>query len=256
MEKLKVLDLFSGIGGFSLGLEATGGFQTIEFCEIAEFPRRVLARHWPSVPTCEDITKREFFEGEADVITGGFPCQDISSQGLRAGLAGARSGLWGELLRAIRVVRPRYAIVENVADLLGFGMGDILRDLASIGYDAEWHCIPAGYLGAPHERDRVWIVAHPSEEPGLYQSDYWEAPKRLPTYRDHWRANPWFEASPKLCRMDDGIPHRVDRTESLGNAVIPQIPELIGNAIIDQLGSKSLARKLGYSAGDGGQRMD
>jgi len=231
--KLKVLDLFSGIGGFSLGLELTDGFVTVGFCEIAKFPVRVLNRHWPEVPVYEDITNREFQRGEADIVCGGFPCQDISSQGLRAGLAGARSGLWRELLRAIRVVRPRYAIVENVADLLGFGMGDILSDLASIGFDAEWHCIPAGYLGAPHERDRIWIVAHPQEEPGLHQSDYWEAPKRLPSYSDHWRANPWIETNAKLCRMDDGIPHRVDRTEALGNSVSPIIPKLIGQAILD-----------------------
>jgi DNA (cytosine-5)-methyltransferase 1 len=235
MGKLRVLDLFSGIGGFSLGLDRAGGFETIAFCEIAKFPQRVLAARYPGTPIHNDITTMEFEEGFADIITGGFPCQDLSAQGLRAGLAGTRSGLWRELLRAIRVVRPRYAIVENVADLLGFGMGTVLGDLASIGYDAEWHCIPAGYVGAPHERDRIWIVAHPSQEPGLYKSDYWEAPLRLPSYSNSWRANPWDEAAPKLCRMDDGIPDRVDRTEGLGNAVVPQIPELIGNAILESL---------------------
>jgi DNA (cytosine-5)-methyltransferase 1 len=235
MGKLKVLDLFSGIGGFSLGLERTGGFETVAFCEIAKFPQRILRARVPKTPLHDEITSMQFSEGEVDVITGGFPCQDLSAQGLRAGLAGTRSGLWRELLRAIRVVRPRYAVVENVADLLGLGMGTVLGDLASIGYDAEWHCIPACYVGAPHERDRIWIVAHPSEEQGLYQSDYWEAPTRLPTYSDYWRAHPWDETSPKLCRMDDGIPHRVDRTEGLGNAVVPQIPELIGNAILQSL---------------------
>ncbi len=106
MIKLNVLDLFSGIGGFSLGLERTGGFRTVAFCEIERFARAVLAKHWPDVPCHGDITTREFIEGEADVICGGFPCQDISLAGAGAGLAGERSGLWRELLRAIRVVRP------------------------------------------------------------------------------------------------------------------------------------------------------
>jgi DNA (cytosine-5)-methyltransferase 1 len=158
VKKLNVLDLFSGIGGFSLGLERAG-MRTVAFCEINPHGRAVLAKHWPGVPCYDDITKREFREGEADVICGGFPCQDISAAGNRAGLAGERSGLWRELLRAIRVVRPIYAIVENVAALLNRGMGTVLGDLAEIGQDAEWNCIPARAVGAPHIRDRVWIVA-------------------------------------------------------------------------------------------------
>jgi hypothetical protein len=139
---MRVLDLFSGIGGFSLGLERAG-MCTVGFCEIDPFCRDVLTKHWPAVPIHDDVTTREFQEGEADVICGGFPCQDISVAGAGAGLAGERSGLWRELLRAIRVVRPHYAIVENVAALLGRGMGTVLGDLAEIGHDAEWHCIPA-----------------------------------------------------------------------------------------------------------------
>ena len=160
---MRVLDLFSGIGGFSLGLERAG-FQTIAFCEIEPFACGVLAKHWPDVPCHGDITAREFVPGEADIICGGFPCQDISTAGNGAGLAGERSGLWRELLRAIRVVRPKFAVVENVAALLSRGMGTVLGDLAEIGYDAEWHCIPASAVGAPHRRDRVWIVADPGSE--------------------------------------------------------------------------------------------
>lgn len=154
-----VLDLFSGIGGFSLGLERAG-FKTVAFCEIDPFCRRVLAKHWPGVPCHDDVTAREFGEGEADVITGGFPCQDVSLAGRRAGLSGSRSGLYRELVRAICVVRPRYAIVENVAALLGDGMGTVLGDLAEGGVDAEWDCVPASAVGAPHERDRVFIITH------------------------------------------------------------------------------------------------
>ena len=133
---MNVLDLFSGIGGFSLGLERAG-MRTVAFCEIDPFCRRVLAKHWPEVPCAEDITKRQFIPGEADIICGGFPCQDLSTAGNGAGLAGERSGLWRELLRAIRVVRPKFAVVENVAALLSRGLGTVLGDLAKVGYDAE-----------------------------------------------------------------------------------------------------------------------
>ncbi len=162
--KLRVLDLFSGIGGFSLGLERAGGFRTVGFCEIDPFARRLLAKLWPDVPNSEDVTQREFVEGEADVITAGFPCQDLSFAGAGAGLSGARSGLYRHVIRAVRLVRPKFAILENVAALLGRGMGTVLGDLAEVGYDAEWHCIPASAVGAPHRRDRVWIIAHPGSE--------------------------------------------------------------------------------------------
>lgn len=164
--KLRVLDLFSGIGGFSLGLDRTGGFETVAFCEIEEYPRRVLAKHWPDVPIYDDVrglTHEQLqHDGIAvDVICGGFPCQDISLAGTGAGLAGERSGLWSEFARLIGEVRPRYALVENVAALLGRGLDVVLGDLAALGYDAEWHCIPASYVGARQLRDRVWIVAYP-----------------------------------------------------------------------------------------------
>ena len=172
--KLRVLDLFSGIGCMSLGLDRTGGFQTTAFCEIELFPAAVFAQHWPGIPNLEDVTTAEFGEGMADVVVGGFPCQDVSDAGLRAGLSGERSGLYRELVRAIRVVRPKYAIVENVAALLNRGMGTVLGDMAEIGYDLEWDCVPAAVVGAPHERDRVWIVAHANSEhrrPGTGRQD-------------------------------------------------------------------------------------
>lgn len=233
MNKLRVLDLFSGIGGFSLGLERTGGFETVAFCEIEKRGQAVLRKHWPAIPCHDDVTTFEFQRGQADVICGGFPCQDLSNQGLRAGLSGARSGLWAEIVRAVRVVRPLYVIVENVAALLGRGMGTVLGDLATLGHDAEWHCIPAGYVGAPHERDRLWVTSYPAQEPGLHEPDIGEAAQRLRHDCDTWRANPWDEANPRVCRVEDGLPDRVDRTEQLGNAVVPQIPEIIGHAILD-----------------------
>lgn len=163
--KLSVLDLFSGIGGFSLGLEATGGFETAAFCEINPYARRVLAHHWPEVPIHGSVVDLCGADITADVICGGFPCQDISLSGSGAGLDGDRSGLWFQFLRLIDEIRPRWAIIENVSALRGRGLDTVLRGLAAIGYDAEWHCVPASALGAPHRRDRIWIVAYPHGEP-------------------------------------------------------------------------------------------
>ena len=168
---LKVLDLFSGIGGFSLGLERTGGFETVAFCEIEKFPQKVLAKHWPEVPIYEDVRDVTAKQLRADgiipnVITGGFPCQDISVAGKQKGIGeGTRSGLWSECARLVGEIRPRYAIFENVTALLSGAEGKwferVLWDISEVGYDAEWHCIPASELGANHHRDRVWIIAYP-----------------------------------------------------------------------------------------------
>ncbi len=165
---MRLLDLFSGIGGFSLGLERAG-FRTVAFCEIEPYPRAVLAKHWPGVPIYDDVrtlsadTLRR--DGIAvDAICGGFPCQDLSFAGKRAGIEGARSGLWSEYARIIGEIRPRVAIMENVPGLLSAGHGRVLGDLVALGYDAWWDCIPASALCAPHRRDRVWIVAHAAGE--------------------------------------------------------------------------------------------
>jgi DNA (cytosine-5)-methyltransferase 1 len=157
--------LFAGIGGFDLGLERAG--MRCEWqVEIDPYARAVLAKHWPDVRRHEDVRTFPPPEGEwgVDVICGGFPCQDISVAGKGAGLAGARSGLWYEYARIIGELRPRYVIVENVAALLARGMGTVLGDLSTLGYDAEWHVIPASAVGAPHRRERIWIVAHAVSE--------------------------------------------------------------------------------------------
>jgi DNA (cytosine-5)-methyltransferase 1 len=164
---MNVLDLFSGIGGFSLGLERAG-MRTVAFCEIDPYCRAVLAKHWPSVPCYTDV--RELTAAKlaadgisADIICGGFPCQDISVAGKGAGLSGARSGLWREYARLIGELRPKFVVVENVAALLSRGLAEVLGDLAAIGFDAEWHCIPASAVGATHRRDRIWIIAYPGD---------------------------------------------------------------------------------------------
>lgn len=185
----------------------------------------------------------EGIEG-ADVITGGFPCQDISYAGKGAELAGKRSGLWWQLRRTIRMVRPRFALLENVAALLNRGMGTVLGSLASIGYDAEWHCIPASRCGKGHDRDRSWIVAHtPSERrTGILYNQLKEQlePQEeaqtiaLDTSRNYdARTRGEIFGEPPIFRGNDGLPNRVHRLRACGNSIYPKIPEIIGRAIIE-----------------------
>jgi len=161
---MRVLDLFSGIGGFSLGLERAG-MKTVAFCEIEPYCRKVLNRRWPHVPIFEDIRTLtgELLEKERitqiDVMCGGFPCQDVSCAGTRTGIKGERSGLWSEYARLIGEVRPRFVIIENVTALRGNGMEVVAENLAALRYDAVWDCIPASAIGSRHRRDRLWIVA-------------------------------------------------------------------------------------------------
>jgi DNA (cytosine-5)-methyltransferase 1 len=178
-ERPKLLDLFSGIGGFSLGLERAG-FETVAFCEISAKCRHLLQHHWPEVRAYDDIctltAERLAADGIAvDAICGGFPCQDISFAGKGAGLAGERSGLWRDYARLIRELQPRVVVVENVAALLSRGLGDVLGDLAALGYDAWWDCIPASAVGAPHRRDRLWLVAYAR---GVEHQGYGDALRR------------------------------------------------------------------------------
>ena len=227
---MRVLDLFSGIGGFSLGLERAG-FETVAFCEIDKKCHKVLNKHWPDVPIFEDVctlTKELLDERgiTVDVICGGFPCQDISLAGKGAGIEGERSGLWTEYARIISELRPKFVIVENVAALLSRGLDRVLGDLAEIGYDAEWHCIPASAVGAPHRRDRIWILAYPRRVPAQIPLE-----RELSAIQIAYGSG-WWETEPDVGRVADGVPGRVDRLKQLGNAVVPQIPELIGRAIM------------------------
>lgn len=164
--------LFSGIGGFDLGLERTGGFQTRWFCEQDKFCAQVLNKHWPGVPVYPDVTTLRGGQIEpVDVLCGGFPCQDLSVAGKGAGITGERSGLWKQYARLIGELRPRYVFVENVPALRSRGFGVVLGDLAALGYDTEWDCLPASAFGAPHQRDRIWIVAYPRGERALAHTE-------------------------------------------------------------------------------------
>ena len=159
---LQLLDTFSGIGGFSYAAEhIVGGFETVAFVEREPYCQRILGNHWPSVPIYDDITTFNPRPHSADVICGGFPCQDISTAGKQAGIKeGTRSGLFYELMRVIRLVQPRYVVLENVAAILANGLDTVLGELAEAGFDAEWACIPASAVGACHQRDRWWLVAY------------------------------------------------------------------------------------------------
>lgn len=239
MSKLRVLSLFAGIGGFDLGLERTGGFETVAFCEIDPFCQRVLAKHWPGVPVHGDIrTLRTGQCGDANVIVGGFPCQDISSAGHRVGIDGSRSGMWAWFAAAICALQPAWVIVENVSALLVRGLDRVLGDLAKIGYDAWWDCVRAAQLGYPHARDRIVLVAYPAplrRKEGERSAQEW---RRLLRARLHGSPSPEAEAAnddeirSEFVRIVDGLPDRMDRLGALGNAVIPEIIELAGRAIL------------------------
>lgn len=239
---LRVLSLFAGIGGFDVGLERTGGFRTVAFCEIDPFARRVLAKNWPGLPIYGDVrgltADRLRADGVAvDVVAGGFPCQDVTRvrAGSRAGIEGAKSGLWREYARLVGELRPRFVIVENSAELTTRGLGDVLGDLASLGYDAEWHCIPAAYAGASHIRDRTWIVSYPSgERDGL-------PPLQVPAGRDQFIHLHRRAPEPDVGRVADGVPEQSHRLRCLGNAVDTRIPEILGRAILAGLNEQQEA---------------
>lgn len=307
--------------------------RTVAFCECEPYCRAVLRKHWPDIPCYPDVREltatRLLADGiSVDIVCGGFPCQDISIAGTGAGLEGARSGLWSEFARLVGEIRPRYVIVENVAALLARGVDRVLGDLATLGFDAEWHCVSASYIGAPHRRDRVWIVAYASSDTlrneqqrmsgrrphgiceqrkAIVRDDGAKEPladtyggrcqgKREPQHaeqqsalrsqpdgcstrrsrprsdvadacgarlslsereelrreerHDEGRATAergWWSAEPAMGVLVNGVspdmgrfagrvardvPDRVPKLTALGNAVVPQIPEMIGRAIL------------------------
>ncbi len=241
MKKLRVLDLFSGLGGFSLGLERTGGFETVAFCEVDKDAQAVLRKNFPNVRILEDVETADFKSiGPVDVVTAGFPCQDISHAGEGAGLAGERSGLFWHILRAVHLVGQPRIVLENVAALLSRGMGTVLGAMAQIGYDTEWHCIPQNAAGGPTGRDRCWIIADPigvrQSEQGGYIKSIGQAPER---YREASGIVDAFQgdALPFVCGRHDGIPPKLAQSalKQYGNSVDPVFPEIIGRAILSSL---------------------
>ena len=236
------LDLFSGIGGFALGLQRTGKVKTIGFCDFDKKTHPVLQKNFPGVSIYDDVrTLKGEQIGTVDIVTGGFPCQDLSLAGKGAGLAGERSGLWFEMHRIIKETKPKYVIAENVSALRSRGLDQVLRSLAEIGYDAEWHCIPASAVGAPHRRDRIWIVAHPNDRGSpVWRNRQLPSAEEITTIGDHIRGRKkefitgqWRQGEPRPYGVANGVPNRVDRIKQLGNALVPQIVTLIGNALVE-----------------------
>lgn len=159
---MNVGSLFSGIGGIEIGFEKQG-FKTIWFIEKEPYAQTILRKRFPTATIYEDITTTDFSTVQKiDILTGGFPCQDISNAGKRIGITGSRSSLWKYYLEAIRVLRPKYALIENVSALTIRGLNVVLSDLAQIGYDAEWYNLSASAVGAPHRRERIFIIAYPN----------------------------------------------------------------------------------------------
>jgi DNA (cytosine-5)-methyltransferase 1 len=234
------LDLFSGIGGFTLGLSATGGFRTVAFVEIDPFCQKVLAKHWPKIPLYKDIRQVGLQYGGIDLICGGFPCQDVSlaAQGNQQSILGDRSGLWWEYLRLISEGLPRWVIIENVENLLRKGLNIILSQLAALGYDAEWRVLGACHAGLPHIRKRLWVVAYRHGD-GVQGRSPFPLPRltelsrgaNFRSFAEFRRESNYFGTG--LCRTLHGIPNGVDRLRAVGNSIVPGIAYRIGQAILE-----------------------
>jgi DNA (cytosine-5)-methyltransferase 1 len=236
MATLTIGSLFSGIGGLELGLERAGLGPVLWQVEQDDYCRRVLARHWPNARRHVDVKEVSADELEhVDIVCGGFPCQDISHAGRGAGLDGERSGLWSEYVRLIRALRPRYVVVENVSALIARGLDRVLGDLAELGLDAEWSMLSACAMGAPHTRERLFIVAHSHGLDGPARVG--SRDRRLQSVQprhDRARARDWaMAADASACRDVDGVSPGVERRlRALGNAVVPECGEAVGRLVL------------------------
>lgn len=246
---LNYLSLFSGIGGIDLGLDRAG-MRCVGQVEIDPYCQRVLARHWTEVPRHDDVhTAIGWWRSQprpaVDLVAGGFPCQPFSLAGKQLGTSDPR-WLWPAMFAVIRVVRPRYVLVENVSALVADrnAFGRVLGDLASLGFDAEWAVLHAADFGAPTPRERVYVLAYTAGVDGQPRGVLGESGGRrsplatgglsglaLPERRRS--ARQWLAAQPRVDRLVDGVPHQVDRLRVIGNAVVPQVSEHLGRLIVD-----------------------
>ena len=268
---IKILDLFSGIGGFSLGLEATGHFETTCFVENNEYCRAVLRHHWPDVPVLGDICdvrKEDLPCPNPDIVVGGFPCQPFSQAGKQKADKDKRH-LWPEMFRLIRECRPTWVVGENVIGFAKLGLDKALTDLENEGYATRTFNIPACAVGAPHRRQRLWIVAHANtgqcdgqetdlcsrrDTTDFVSQDVADTQRKGERRRGvsgsgenksengkgssgqlggHGEAGPeeWWAVEPSVGRLVNGLPNRVPQLRALGNSIVPQIAEEIGKAI-------------------------
>jgi DNA (cytosine-5)-methyltransferase 1 len=248
---LNVLSLFAGIGGLELGLERAG-MTTVGQVEIDPYCQQVLARHWPEVPRHGDVrTAAQWWASEprpvVDVVCGGFPCQPFSTAGLRNSVDDVRWG-WPWMADVVRAVRPRYVLVENVAALVddSRAFGWLLADLAELGFDATWDVLRASDVGAPHRRERLYLVAHPpvsdesSQGAAAAQAPRWNEPGGS-GLSPHGGAR-WLP-EPAVDRVAHGIPRRLAAPplHALGNAAIPQLAEFVGRLILGDAAIREVA---------------
>jgi len=248
MNKIKIGSLFSGIGGFELGLErAIPNSKTIWQCEKNTFCQKILKKHWPNTKIFDDIKEMHNETIDlVDIIIGGFPCQDISNAYTngKAGIAGGKkSSLWKDMWKIIDRTRPKICIIENVRVLLSRkrGFNIVLNDFFKMRYDVEWISLSARSIGAPHLRNRVFAIAYPNMQRCQKQSMYAKPMESNGMFecgsrkdgrvhkRNYWQRTP---IESPLCRVDDGIPDRLDRIRALGNAIVPQCSETIGRYIM------------------------
>jgi len=288
---LRHLDLFSGLGGFSLGLEATGGFETVAFCDIEKFSRKVLKKHWPNVKQYKDIKELTYEQikedtlAPIDIITGGYPCQPFSVAGSQRGEKDKRH-LWPDMFRIVKECKPTWVIGENVSGHIKLGLDTVLQDLESEGYSVRAFSISASSIGANHQRERVWIVAHSNLENtrqhGRRIESTWDTESigSRASEETEWSSDSnkingssagasivgessdtnsqglqgrrseqqlrkdeterptswdsWWESEPSVGRVANGIPKRVDRLKGLGNSLVPAIPFIIGQSILEE----------------------
>jgi DNA (cytosine-5)-methyltransferase 1 len=215
------LHLFAGAGGGILGGMLLG-HTTVCAVEIEPYCREVLLQRQrdgilPRFPIWDDVTTFDGnpWRGKVDVVCGGFPCQDISSAGKGAGITGERSGLWGEMARIIGEIRPKYAFVENSPMLTLRGLDRVLGDLSEMGYDAPWGVVGACHVGAPHRRERIWILANSESIHAQRQhKGSWET---------QFGRSSWWSIEPELGRVANGVADRVDRLKAIGNGQVPLV---------------------------------
>ena len=272
---LTTLDLFAGIGGFALGLEATGFFRTTCFIENEPYCQAVLKHHWPDVPVLgdiRDVRREDLPDPSPDLVCGGFPCQPFSQAGKQRAQDDPRH-LWPEMFRLIRECRPTWVVGENVTGLVRLGLDEVLTDLESEGYATRTFNIPACAVGAPHLRQRLWVISHADSEsepdksldgserdgqlgfgfmadtkrkgkgrrrlprPGKDKSENGQGPSdkfrgcREAVADTSSRRQCGWDVEPEVGRVVDGLPNRIPQLRALGNAIVPQIAQEIGQAI-------------------------
>ena len=232
---MNVLELFAGAGGGILGHQLLG-HRTVCAVEYDQYAASVLMQRQndgilPPFPIWDDV--RTFdgkqWRGIIDCVSGGFPCQDISKAGRGQGITGKKSSLWGEMARVICDVRPRYVFVENTPELVSRGLAVVLGDLAKMGYDAEWLCLSASNCGAPHKRDRIWLLANNNMFGRIhFKVKEYTAERRISSFSNSSAGdlnkrveNKWWGSEPELDRMVNGMAHWMDRTKAIGNGQVP-----------------------------------